>query len=159
MKKLTLALMAVAAGLFGPGATSNAYSPGAGGVTARPAVVSAGGAVTVSATCAAGETVTASLVSAASSAVCGAERAVEIMIAAPAVAGYFEGPVTGSANGVLGSFTVTVPVAATQPGLLPAPGTNGSTAMTLALGVFVVGVGLFGLSRLRSRKSPDQLTH
>jgi hypothetical protein len=159
MKNLTFALIALAAGLFGTGATSNAYLSGAGVVTARPAVVAAGGEVTVSATCAAGETVTASLVSATSSAVCGAESAVEIMIAAPAAAGYFEGPVTGSNVGVIGSFNVTVSVAATQPGLLPAPGSNGSTAMTLALGVFVVGVGLFGLSRLRSRKSPDHLLH
>jgi hypothetical protein len=159
MKKIIFSLVALVAGLFGTGATSTAHLPVGGVVTARPAVVAAGGEVTVSATCTVGETVTASLLRATSSAVCGAESAVEIMIAAPVAAGFFEGPVSGSNNGEIGSFTVTVSVAGTQPGIFPTPGTNGSTAMTLAVGVFVVGTGLFGLSRLRRRKWADHLVH
>jgi hypothetical protein len=153
MRNLTIAFMALAVGFFCTGSTGNAYLPGSGVVTALPAVVSAGAEVTVRATCATGETVMASLVEETSSAVCGAKSSVEIIINAPAAAGYFEGPVIGSANGVLGSFNVTVPEATTAAAALPESVTYGSTIVTLAVGLFVVGAVLFGLSLLRRRKS------
>jgi hypothetical protein len=162
MKTPTFALLALAACLFGTGATSHGVLPDAAVVTARPVVVLAGGEVTVSAACGAGEIVTASLVNTRSSVVCGPESVVEILITAPVTAGYFEGPVTGSANGALGSFNVTVPrhlEVDSVFGDVLTPGTSGSTIATLAVGFFVVGAVLSGLTLLRRRRSADLLSH
>lgn len=165
MRNVVLILVALVAGFFGIGATDQAHSLGTGNVNAFPAVVSPGGAVTVSATCTAGERVTVLLDSATASSVCGAGDKVKVMITAPATAGYFEGPVTGSTNGAIGSFAVTVPVGATSPagatssGGILAAGTPGSTMTTVAIGLVTVGVSLFGASRLRRRKFNAHLTH
>jgi hypothetical protein len=56
------------------------------------------------------------------------------------------------AGAAFGSTTITVAGPATPPGGLPAIGSNGTSTMTIiAVGLFAVGAGLFGMSQMRRR--------
>lgn len=163
MKKFALALMAVSAAIFGTGLVANAYPPGAGVVTTSSATGVAGYTVTVNTTCQPGETVTVTLVDETATATCGAAGTASLLslsnagsasvnVIAPAVAGSYTGTILGSVTGDLGSFTVTVTAPVTPGGGLPATGSNSTSTMTiLAIGLFAVGAGLFGVSQVRRR--------
>jgi LPXTG-motif cell wall-anchored protein len=155
MKKIALALAAVAAMILGFGAVANAgtYPPGGQSVTVSSPTVGPGGTVTVTVNCTPGETVTATLGSATATAACGPDATAVLSISAPTTAGVFNGTVNGSVSGPLGSFTVTVQAAGTTP--LPATGSDGTSTMTfLAAGLLVVGIGLFAVATIRRRRSP-----
>jgi LPXTG-motif cell wall-anchored protein len=166
MKKFALALMASAAMVLGMGVVANAYPAGAGSVTASPTTLAPGGVFTATATCQPAEIVTFVFEGATKTATCGAAGtagtaslislstagSASVTFNAPGTAGSYTGIATGSATGALGSFTITVAVPAAPGGSLPATGTDGTSTMTIiALGLFAVGAGLFGVSRFRSR--------
>jgi LPXTG-motif cell wall-anchored protein len=150
MKKFALALMASAAMILGFGAVANAYPPGAGGATVSPTTASPGGALTITVSCAPGEDVTATLDGVTTApVVCPASGSAVLSATAPTTAGTYTGTTNGSVNGALGDFSVTV---AAPTGGLPATGSNSSSTITfIALGLFAVGAGLFGVSQYRRR--------
>lgn len=152
MKKFALTLVAATAMILGLGQVANAYPPGAGGASASPASTAAGGTVTVTVSCQPGESVTATLNGVTSSpVVCPAGGSATINVTAPTTPGTYTGTTNGSVNGALGNFTVTV--TAPPPGL-PATGSSGISTMTIiAIGLFAVGAGLFGVSQVRRRQS------
>ena len=152
MKKFALVLMASAAMVLGFGGVANAYPPGAGGATVAPASTLGGGTVTVTVSCEPGESVTATLDGVTSApVVCPASGSAVLNITAPTTPGTYAGTTNGSVNGALGSFSVTVTAPTTN---LPATGSNGVSTMTIiALGLFAVGAGLFGVSQVRRRNA------
>lgn len=167
MKKFALALMASAAMVLGLGLVANAeYPPQGGFVTARPTTVAPNAQFEASASCQPGENVTFLFEGQSKTATCGAAGSAgtaslirlsnaggaTVQLTAPATEGSYTGTATGSATGALGSFTITVVVATVPPGPLPATGSDGTGTMTfMALGLFAVGAGLFGVSRFRLR--------
>jgi LPXTG-motif cell wall-anchored protein len=163
MKKFALGLMAMATAVFGFGLAANAYPPGAGSVTATPPSGAAGYSVSVKATCLPGEAVTVVLVSSTATGNCGAAGtaasllgitkagSVTLVVKAPATAGTYTGSATGATTGALGTFRITVTA---PPAGLPATGSNGVSTMTIiAIGLFAVGAGLFGVSQVRRRQN------
>jgi hypothetical protein len=145
MKKLALGLIALSAVVFGFGNVAEAqYNTVDGTATVTPTTTAPGGTVTVVMSgCTPGETVTFVLGSATTSATCAGDGT--------AVASL---PATGVTSGVAASFTVVVALAATPPGGLPATGSGGiSTTTGIAIGLFVVGLGLFGVTQVRRRQA------
>ncbi len=166
MKKFALALMASAAMVLGMGVVANAYPPGAGVVTVSSSTVGPGAPFTVSATCQPGEIVTFVFEGDTVTVTCGAAGSAgtasmlslssagiaSATFTAPTEPGTYTGTTNGSLTGDLGSFTITVAAPTTPGSGLPATGTDGTSTMTLiAIGLFAVGAGLFGVSRFRSR--------
>ena len=154
MKKFALALVAVAAMILGVGGVANAYPLGGQSITISPSTVSPGGSVTVTANCTPGESVTIP---------CETDdtRPTNAGIAtgivnAPTTVGSFDGTVTGTVSGPLGSFTVTVQTSGTTPTSgLPTTGGDGTSTMTMiAVGLLVVGLGLFVVATVRRRQTP-----
>ncbi len=166
MKKLALALMAISASIFGISAVANAYPPAPGASEVSDSTPAAGAAydvtvgcepvgadvvfafegVTITDTCT-GTTGPASLLSAAPAA-----GSASATFTAPTAPGTYTGTYTGAATG---TWTITVAAAAapaTPGGGLPATGSDGIGTMTMvALGLFAVGAGLFGVSQMRRR--------
>ena len=163
MKKFALALMASAAMVLGLGVVANAYPPGGATITQSATTAAPGGSLTVSVSCVPGETATFTLVAESDVVTCGAAGTASVLaisaaglatgtVTVPTAAGTYTGSITGSVTPVLGSFEVTVAAPATPGGGLPATGSDGTGTMTLmALGLFAVGGGLFGVSRFRNR--------
>lgn len=171
MKKLALALMALSASLFGLSAVANAgtYPPPTVGVAVvQNPSVAPGGPVfveigcapvgstvdvtywtefpvaTVAILCEARSTGAASLLGAPANA-----GSAIFETTAPTTPGTYTGTYVGAATG---SFTITVAGATTPGGGLPATGSNGTSTMTIiAIGLFAVGAGLFGVSQVRRR--------
>jgi LPXTG-motif cell wall-anchored protein len=152
MKKFALAILASVAMVLGMGAVANAdYPPDAGSVTVNPVAPSAGAEFTVTATCETGEIVTFVFEGETKTATCGATTA-SVTFTAPTAVGTYSGTATGSDNGDLGSFSITIAAPATPGSGLPATGTDGTSTMAIiAIGLLLVGAGLFSVSRLRSR--------
>ena len=70
---------------------------------------------------------------------------------APTAPGTYTGTYTGAATG---NWSIVIAAPAVPAGGLPATGSNGTSTMTiLAIGLFAVGAGLFGVSQLRRRKT------
>jgi LPXTG-motif cell wall-anchored protein len=170
MKKIALALAAVAAMILGLGGVANAnpipipnvYPPVVPSVTVTPSTVGPGGTVTVTANCTPGETVTVTLESATASAPCGEDGTVTLTISAPSAVGTYNGTVAGTVSGPLGSFAVTVlaagPTPTTPTGGLPSTGSDGTNTTTMiAAGLLVVGLGLFAVATVRRRQTPAAL--
>lgn len=163
MKKFALALVAVAAMILGVGGVANAYPLGGQSITISPSTVSPGGSVTVTANCTPGESVTITLESSSVTIPCETDdtRPTNAGIAtgivnAPTTVGSFDGTVTGTVSGPLGSFTVTVQTSGTTPTSgLPTTGGDGTSTMTMiAVGLLVVGLGLFVVATVRRRQTP-----
>jgi hypothetical protein len=156
MKKLALGLIALSAVVFGFGNVAEAqYNTVDGTATVTPTTTAPGGTVTVVMSgCTPGETVTFVLGSATTSATCAGDGTAVASLPAPGTAGTYTGTATGVTSGVAASFTVVVALAATPPGGLPATGSGGiSTTTGIAIGLFVVGLGLFGVTQVRRRQA------
>ncbi len=174
MKKLALALMALSASLFGLSAVANAGTyppPPAGVAVVQNPSVAPGGPVFVEIGCTpVGSSVDVTYWTefpvATVAIQCEARTAgAASLLGAPAGSGsaIFEttaptAPGTYTANYVgaaTGSFKITVAPTATPAapgGGLPATGSNGTSTMTIiAIGLFAVGAGLFGVSQTRRR--------
>jgi alkaline phosphatase len=171
MKKFALALMAASAAVLGFGIVADAYPISPEPLTVDNATPGVGEEITVTANCASGETVTFETQGDSATATCsaGAGGASLLMAIAtsgtasakltmPSEAGTYTISVTGSESGDLGSLTVVV-VAQTTPattvptGGLPATGSDGIGFTTgVALGLLVVGLGLFAAATVRRRQ-------
>ncbi len=154
MKKILLAMAATAVAVLGFGQMAHAadgatYPPGATAPVIAPASPAPGATFTVTVDCAPdGAAVAVVFNGATTNANCTGGKAT-VSLTAPATAGDYPGTYTGAGAG---SFTVTVAAPATPPGGLPATGSNGTSTMTIiALGLFAVGAGLFGVSQVRRR--------
>jgi hypothetical protein len=172
MKKLALAIMSAAIAILGFGVVAEAQYGARDGVTVSPSTVPASGNVTLTingctpgevltvtlegnvvgtATCNAGATlgsfVTAGLLSQAGS------GSATITFQAPAAAGTYNGTVVGNLD-YNQAFQIVVIAASTPPGGLPATGSGGiDSTLAVALGLFAVGLGLFGVAQFRRRQS------
>jgi hypothetical protein len=171
MKKFALALMAASAAVFGFGIVADAYPISPEPVTVDNATPGVGEEITVRANCASGETVMFEILGDSATATCsaGAGGASFLMAVAtsgtasakltmPSEAGTYTISVTGSESGDLGSLTVvavaqTTPATTVPTGGLPATGSDGIGSMTgVALGLLVVGLGLFAAATVRRRQ-------
>lgn len=168
MKKFALALMASAAMVLGFGAVASAYPPGAGApVITNGGALAPGAEFTVTAECQPvgaqvtfefqGVTLVVECVAATGSAsllgsflgTAPAAGTATATFTAPTAPGTYTGTYTGAA---VGTFSVTVAAPVTPGGGLPATGSNGTSTMTIiAIGLFAVGAGLFGVSQVRRR--------
>lgn len=160
MKKFSIAVLAAAASILGFGAAAHAQLPDpyppTSTVTATPASGPPGYTVTVTITgCVPGDVLTVTLGSNTATVTCAAPAALNATgsaattIAAPNAVGTYTGTVTGT--NFNGSFQIQV-VAPTP--TLPGTGSSGVSTMTLiALGLFGVGAGLFGVSQVRRRQA------
>jgi hypothetical protein len=174
MKKFALALMAASAAIFGFGVVAEAqYGAVNAVVTAVPPVVTPGGQFRTTFTgCTPGESVTFVLVSSNARGACTGGAALgsivglvlpaqqagtgsaTVELTAPGAPGVYNGTATTSQSGLTQPFTITVTQAVTPPGGLPATGSGGiSTTMTVAGGLFAIGLGLFAVTQLRRRQS------
>lgn len=160
MKKFSIAVLATAASILGFGAAAHAQLPDpyppTSTVTATPASGPPNYTVSVSITgCVPADELTITLGTNSVKTTCAAPAALNAtgtaaaQIAAPAAAGTYTGTVTGTQFN--GSFQIQV-IAPTP--TLPGTGSNGVSTMTLiALGLFGVGAGLFGVSQVRRRQA------
>ena len=150
MKKTLFAMLATVAMVLGFGQIANAatYPPGAAAAVINPATPTEGGSFTVTVDCAPdGDTVAVVFNGTTTNATC-ADGKATVTLTAPA-AGTYPGSYSGAG---VGTFSVTVAAPVTPPGGLPATGSNGTSTMTIiALGLFAVGAGLFGVSQVRRR--------
>ncbi len=165
MKKFALALMASAAMILGISAVANAYPPAANVAVVSDTTPGPGQAFSVevgctppgdvifvlpfppgsfTTPCILDSTGPASLLSATAAA--GSATAT---FTAPTQPGTYTITYSGAATG---SFTITVAAAAVPGGGLPATGSDSTSTMTIiAIGLFAVGAGLFGVSQVRRR--------
>jgi hypothetical protein len=103
--------------------------------------------------CTAGEVLTVTFNGATSTATCVASAGTTIVLTAPTAAGTYPGTIVGS-QGFSQPFQVVVVAAASPPGGLPATGSGGvNSTMTVAAGLFAIGLGLFGVTQLRRRQA------
>lgn len=173
MKKFALTLMATAALVFSFGGVANAYPPGANTVTDSTPV--AGAPVTFTTNvCTPPEIVTFVFNGESKTATCQASSGSSLQASqtgtgtasatfnAPTTAGSFAATITGSVSGSLGNISVTIaaqtattvaPTPTVPPGGLPATGSDGIGATTgIAIGLLVVGLGLFVVATVRRRQ-------
>jgi hypothetical protein len=154
MKKFAVALIAMSAVIFGSGMAAQAqYGGGSGTATVTPASSAPGGSVTVTISgCAPGSSVEVEFNGATSTVTADSSGAATAGVTAPSTAGTYPG--TATCGDVVSSFSVVVAVAVTPPGGLPATGSNGiSTTSGLAIGLLVVGLGLFAVAQMRRRQT------
>ena len=160
MKKLALALMAASAAMFGFGMVAEAqtYDPSVSVGTVTP-----GGAYTATYTnCVAGETITFSQPESTpttTTGVCSASRvATGTFTNAPTAPGTYtvtaSGPTSPARTIVFSLAAAPTTVPATVPGGgLPATGSSGmGTTGGMAIGLLVVGLGLFAVAQVRRRQ-------
>jgi hypothetical protein len=171
MKKLALAAMTAAAAVFGFGVVAEAqYDAVNAIVTAVPPVVTPGGQFrTTFIGCTPGESVTFVFVSSNAKAACksGASRGPQglalaaqantgtasVELTAPQAVGLRTGMATTSHSELSASFAITVIAAAAPQTELPTTGSGGIGATSgVAVGLFAIGLGLFGVSRYRRRQ-------
>ena len=158
MKKLALALFTISAVIFGSGMAAEAqipYRSSGGTATVSPASAAPGGAVTVGITgCAPSSSVAVVFNGATSTVTAGATGTATATVTAPTTAGTFAG--TATCGTVVASFSVVVAVPTAPGGGLPATGSGGIDATTsIAMGLFAVGLGLFGVTQVRRRQTVD----
>jgi len=180
MKRLALALMAVSALVLGFGmvaeAQSGPYGGGTGTITFTPPNPGPGQTVTLTITgCTPGETVTIALndvtigtVVCLSATTALGGTVVGLLLprqvnagqatfttTTPTEPGTYVYTVTGS-QGYSRSATLVITAPVTPPAGLPATGSSGiSNTMMIALGLFVVGLGLFAVAVVRRRDTPS----
>lgn len=149
MKKLAIVLATVTA-VFGFGAAAHAQYTDPPGVTVSDSSPPAGGTFTVSVSgCQPGGSVSTTFNGTTTAGTAGADGTASVSLTAPSTAGTFNGSVT--CNGQTTNFAVTV---AAPAGGLPATGSDGvGTTTMMAMGVFVIGLGLFGVAQVRRRQS------
>lgn len=150
MKKILIALTAMAAVLgFGQMANAATYPPGADAPAISPATPAEGADFEVTVACSPdGDNVAFVFNGATTNVTCTGGEATAVL-GAPGTAGDYDGTYSGAGAG---SFSVTVTAPVTPPGGLPATGTDSTSTMTvLAIGLFAVGAGLFGVSQVRRR--------
>ena len=171
MKKLALALIAASAAVFGLGSVAEAQYGTTPAVGVSPATVVSGGTVTVTATgCTPPEIVTFAITGGDSkSATCASASALgeveglnaqtggtgtaSVQLTAPVAAGTYPGTAVGTL-GFNQPFSVIVTAAVVPPAGLPATGSGGlNTSTGIALGLLVVGLGLFGVAQVRRRQN------
>lgn len=154
MKKFALALMTTAVAVFGFGAAAQAQYGSTPAVEVSPPTVVPGGDVTVSVTgCTSGEILTVTFNGDTTTDTCVASSSATIVITAPSGPGTYGGTVVGS-QGFSQTFQVVVVAAASPPGGgLPATGSGINSTMTVAAGLFAMGLGLFGVTQFRRRQS------
>jgi uncharacterized membrane protein YtjA (UPF0391 family) len=176
MKKIALAMIAAAAAVFGFGVVAEAQTGpygGTGTATVSSPVVVPGGTVTITVTgCTPGEIVTFRLGPASATAPCTVSISLgSVVIGAlvaqtpgtgtatatlpvPTTPGNYTGTATAP-SGFSASFAVAVQVTSPPATGLPATGSGGiDTTTGIALGLFVVGLGLFAASQVRLRRRP-----
>ena len=160
MKKFALALMTVTASVVGFGMSVEAQTPapapynsGGGTATVSPASSAPGGSVAIAvAGCPAGSTISVVFNGATSTVTASATGTATPTVTAPTTAGTFAGRATCGA--VVSSFSVVVAVPTVPGGGLPATGSGGIDATTsIAMGLFAVGLGLFGVTQVRRRQT------
>lgn len=180
VKKLALALMAMSALVFGFGMVAEAqvgpYGGGSATITFAPANPGPGQTITITITgCTPGETLTlklngvtiATLVCVPASTALGGSVTGLLMpqqtgtgqatttITTPTEPGTYTYTVSGS-QGYVASATLVIAAPIAPPGGLPATGSGGASHTTLiALGLLVVGLGLFVVAQARRRRTPS----
>jgi LPXTG-motif cell wall-anchored protein len=174
MKKFALALMAASALVFGFGAVAQAQY-GSASATFNVSSATPGQSITVTITgCTPGETLTITVNGVAVTATCSASALTQgsvlglglvqqtatsatATITAPTTPGTYPVVITGS-RGFSFTTSLTVVAATTPPvttpgGGLPATGSSGiSTTTGIAIGLLVVGAGLFVVAQVRRRQ-------
>lgn len=157
MKKFASVVAAAAISLLALGTPAQAspYPPGGQQVTIDDAAPAAGGPVVVTAACTGDETVTITLGDQTATTTC-EDGTATVTINAPSTPGAITGVVLGATSGPLGEFEVTVaaqvPVTTPSTGL-PATGSSGvGLTAGLAVGLLVVGLGLFVAATVRRRQ-------
>lgn len=166
MKKLVLALSAIVALLLGGAGIANAYPPSGALITVSNANPAQGEDITVTVDCGDGsddsDSITVNLDDESETASCN-DGSAAVTIEAPETPGTFDGEVLNGSGDRVGGFTITVvapsggsptPDNPTTPsGGLPATGSNSSgTITTIAIGLLVVGLGLFAVATIRRRQ-------
>jgi hypothetical protein len=161
--------MAASAAVFGFSLVAQAqYPPPAVAISVDDPTPAPGQTITVTFQgCTPGETVNFVLVASNSAGQCSAAAAglsllmqapvsgtATGQLTAPTAPGTYTGSATGATSGQTASFTVTVSQAAAPPGGLPATGSGGiSTLNMIAIGLLVIGAGLFAVSQIRRRQA------
>jgi LPXTG-motif cell wall-anchored protein len=168
MKKLALGLISASAAVFGFGLVADAYPPPAVSVSVDDPTPAPNQQLNVTFRgCEPGETVRFVLLSSTDTSPCnGTSSGLSLLlqaapsgtsigqVTAPSSAGTYTGTATGQTSGRTGTFTVVVSQATSPPGGLPATGSSGiSTSTTVAIGLLVVGAGLFAVSQIRRRQA------
>lgn len=168
MKKLALGLISASAAVFGFGLVADAYPPPAVSVSVDDPTPAPNQPLKVTFIgCQPGETVRFVLLSSTDTSPCTATSAGLSLLLQPQQSGTSigdlrappsPGPYTGTATGLTsgrnGPFTVVVSQAVAPPGGLPPTGSSGiSTTTTVAIGLLVVGAGLFVVSQVRRRQA------
>jgi hypothetical protein len=155
MKKLALALISASALVFGFGMVAEAQYGTTPAVTASPSTVVAGGTTTVTATgCTPPEVLTFTITGGASQTATCVAGSASVQLAVASSAGTYPGTVVGSL-GFSQPFSIVVTAPTTPPGGLPATGSDGIGATTgMAIGLLMVGLGLFAVAQFRRRQAP-----
>jgi len=168
MKKLAFGFIAASAALFGFGIVAEAYTAPVVTVTVDDPTPEPGQNLNATMRgCQPGETVRFTLVSSTANGQCNSTSAglsmlmstsqtgtATAVVRAPSTSGTFTGTALGLTSGRTGTFTVTVSQATAPPGGLPATGAGGiSTTTGIAVGLLVVGLGLFAVSQVRRRQA------
>lgn len=167
MKKAAFALVMSALLALGVGSAAHAQYGTTPPVTISPSNPAPGATFTLGITgCSAGEVLTTTFNGRTSTTTCtasatlsgdvaalGGTGTASITLQAPTAPGTYSGTVVGNL-GFNQSFQVVVAGSATAPGGgLPATGTDStSTTMAIAFGVFVIGLGLVGVTQVRRRQ-------
>jgi len=155
MKKLALALVTMSTVVFGFGMGAQAqYGSSSGTATVTPASLAPGGNATVGISgCPAGSSVVVVFSGTTSTVTANASGAATATVKAPATAGTFPG--TATCGTVVSSFSVVVAAAPVVPGGgLPPTGLDGAgTTTSIAIGLLVMGLGLFGVTQIRRRQT------
>lgn len=147
MKKVVLALMAALAAVFGLSAPVGAYPPDGSDVTVSDSNPVAGGSTAITANCTGDETVTVTLGSETATDTC-TNGTATVTISVPSTPGTVTGTVVGSISGSIGSFSVSV-----AESNLPSTGSNSSSSIIwIAAGLFIAGLGVFGVANVRRRE-------
>ncbi len=172
MKKLALAVMAVAVTVFGFGVVAEAQYGSTPQIAVSPSTVPASGTVTLTISgCTPGEVLTVRLegqflgtVQCRAGGTLGSFVAASLLsqagtgsatftFDAPGVAGTYTGTVVGN-RGFNRSFQIVVLAPTTPPGGLPATGSGGiDSTMAVGLGLFAVGLGLLAVAGFRRRQT------
>jgi len=158
MKKLALALVTMSTVVFGFGMGAQAQTPvpyggSSGTSTVTPASLAPGGNATVGISgCPAGSSVVVVFSGATSTVTANASGAATATVKAPATAGTYPG--TATCGTVVSSFSVVVAAPVVPAGGLPPTGLDGANTTTgIAVGLLVMGLGLFGVAQVRRRQT------
>ena len=155
MKKLVLALATMSTVVFGfgMGAQAQYVTPPPPQATVTPASLAPGGDALIGITgCPPGSTVAVVFNGATSTVTSNASGASTATVKAPAAGGTYPG--TATCGTVVASFSVVVAAPVVPVGGLPPTGLDGANTTTgIAIGLLVIGLGLFGVAQVRRRQT------